>query len=45
MLDACRLVDQAIRDQSAFASAMTTAHNGGGPPEDHPYGHLLPEAT
>ena len=24
-----------------FAAAMTTAHNGGGPPEDHPYGYLL----
>ena len=25
----------------AFASEMATAHNGGGPPEDHPYGYLL----
>jgi CubicO group peptidase (beta-lactamase class C family) len=24
-----------------FAAAMGTAHNGGGPPEDHPYGYLL----
>ncbi|HEX2157137.1 MAG TPA: serine hydrolase domain-containing protein [Actinomycetes bacterium] len=24
-----------------FASEMVTAHNGGGPPEDHPYGYLL----
>jgi CubicO group peptidase (beta-lactamase class C family) len=25
----------------AFAADMVTAHNGGGPPEDHPYGYLL----
>jgi CubicO group peptidase (beta-lactamase class C family) len=25
----------------AFAREMVTAHNGGGPPEDHPYGYLL----
>jgi CubicO group peptidase (beta-lactamase class C family) len=24
-----------------FASEMVTAHNGGGPPEGHPYGYLL----
>jgi CubicO group peptidase (beta-lactamase class C family) len=39
-LDGGRWQGRRLLDPS-FATEMVTAHNGGGPPEDHPYGYLV----